>query len=335
MRIGRFAVTVGCLLALAPASVAAAPVTAQVGARSVRDDVYPRLPAPFPGGVTSLADVEYANLTGYRALTLDLYRPKADGEPKPLVVWVHGGGWNRGDARTSGAFADWPRVLAELAGRGFVVASVNYRLSGEAKFPAQIQDVKAAIRFLRANAGRYGIDPARVYAWGGSAGGQLAALAAVTCGVGAFAPLASTGRLPGSEAKLAKPLPQSDCVQGAVIWYGALDLSDMGPNAAQLLGCEPSACPAKAAEASPLTYAARAQVPMVLMHGLDDTEVPPKGAEAMAAGLKASHAPVQTLFIPGVGHGWIGPNAATTRAASLLALRRTFDAFEAWAARKP
>jgi acetyl esterase/lipase len=314
----------------------AAAVTAAVGAQSVRDDVFPRLPVSYPGGVTALADVEYANITGYRAMTLDLYRPKPGGAPKPLVVWVHGGGWNRGDARTSGAFTDWPRVLADLAARGFVVASVNYRLSGEAKFPAQIQDVKAAIRFLRANAGRYGIDPARVYAWGGSAGGHLAALAAVTCGVEPFNPLASTGRLTGAEAKIAKPPGGSDCVQGAVIWYGVFDLAAAAEslNVEQLLGCQPAACPETSAAASPLTYASRAAVPVVLIHGLDDTTASPKQTEALVAALKG-HAPVETLFIPGVGHGWIGPDAATTKAASLQALQRTFDTFEAWAARKP
>jgi len=337
MRLKLWGLVGGCLLALAAGSASAAPITAQVGAKSVRDDVYPRSSVAFPGGVTGQPGVEYANLTGYRPLTLDLYRPKSDGNPKPLVVWVHGGGWNRGDARTSGAFADWPRVLADLAARGFVVAAVDYRLSGEARFPAQIQDVKAAIRFLRANAGRYGIDTGRVYAWGGSAGGHLAALAAVTCGVEAFAPTASTGRLSGAEAKLAKPPGGSDCVQGAVIWYGVFDLAAAAEslNVEQLLGCQPFACPAKATQASPLTYAPRADIPMLLMHGLADTEVSPKQTEAMAAALKTGGASVETLFIPGVGHGWIGPDAAATRAASLQALRRTFATLEAWARGRP
>ncbi len=335
MRLRQWAIIGSCSLALGVGSARAAPVTAHVGPETVRADVYPRPAVRFPGGVTGQPDVEYANLTGFRALTLDLYRPQPDGKPKPLVVWIHGGGWNRGDARTSGAFTDWPAVLADLAARGFVVASVNYRLSGEAPFPAQIQDVKAAIRFLRANAVRYQIDPGRVYAWGGSAGGHLAALAATTCGVEAFAPAASTGRLSGAQARLAKPPGGSDCVQGAVIWYGALDLSYNGLNVGQLLGCAPTACGVKVAEASPLTYAARADAPFLLMHGLDDTEVSPKQTEAMAAALRAHHAPVETVFIPGVGHGWIGPDAASTRGASLQALRRTFDALETWARRKP
>src|SRR6185312_15847831 len=83
---------------------------------------------------------------------------------------------------------DWPGVLASVAGRGYVVASVEYRLSGEARFPAAIQDVKAAIRWLRTHASQYGIEPRRAVIWGGSAGGQLAALAGTTCGIAALEP---------------------------------------------------------------------------------------------------------------------------------------------------
>ena len=77
----------------------------------------------------------------------------------PLVIWIHGGGWSRGDSRGNGAITNFPAALAELAARGYVVASVNYRLSGEAKFPAQIQDVNAAIAYLKTNSARYRIDP--------------------------------------------------------------------------------------------------------------------------------------------------------------------------------
>jgi len=335
MRLARWVMSGACVLALAAGAAAdAAPVAAKIAPKTVRADVYPRPPVAFPGGVVGQADVEYANLTGFRALTLDLYRPKAGTKPAPLVVWIHGGGWNRGDARTSGAYADWPAVLASLAARGFVVASVNYRLSGEARFPAQIQDVKAAIRFLRANASRYGIDPARVYAWGGSAGGHLAALAATTCGVEAFAPAASTGRLTGAEAKVARPLSDSDCVQAAVIWFGVFDVANAGGlNTSGLLGCAPDTCADKAAAASPVTYVDPNDPPTLLIHGLADHEVASSQSELMAARLRAAGVPVETLFIPGADHGWIGADAAATRAASLQALQRTFDFLEAQAAK--
>src|SRR5256885_1317013 len=129
--------------------------------------------------------VVYWEPAGYRPLTLDLYLPGETVEPPPdgfpLVVFVHGGGWMGGDARRSGAFADFPGVLASLAARGYVVASVEYRLSGEATFPAAIQDVKAAIRRLRSDAAKYGIDPALAMTWGVSAGGPLPALPAGSC----------------------------------------------------------------------------------------------------------------------------------------------------------
>ena len=315
--------------------VRAAPVQADIALKTVRDDVYPKPAVQFADGVVGQADIEYANLKGFRPLLLDLYRREAPLEAAraPLVVWIHGGGWNRGDSRTSSAYANWPAVLASLAARGFVVASVNYRLSGEAKFPAQIQDVKAAIRFLRAHAAEYGIDPGRVYLWGGSAGGHLAALAATSCGVAAFAPAASTGRLSGAEAKTAAPPGGSDCVQGAAIWFGVFDLATAGTlNVPGLLGCAPDACGRAAAAASPLTYVDPADPPMLLIHGLADTEVSWRQTEAMAARLRSAGVPAKTLVIPDVDHGWIGAGAAATRAASLLALQRTFDFFDALAA---
>jgi acetyl esterase/lipase len=106
--------------------------------------------ATFPNGVTSIADIQYWNPVGYQPLTLDLYlspesiRPPTIGSP--LVIQIHGGAFMGGEKRLILPFVDWPGVLASLAAKGYVVASINYRLSGEARFPAQAQDVKAAIR---------------------------------------------------------------------------------------------------------------------------------------------------------------------------------------------
>ncbi len=122
---------------------------------------HPRLPAPAPRPVP--------------------HRQSATTR-RPLVVFVHGGGWWTANQRAASAFLDFPAVLANLAQRGYVVASIEYRLSGEAPFPAQLLDLQEAVRFLRANAARFGIDPAKVALWGMSAGAQLAALDAVTCG---------------------------------------------------------------------------------------------------------------------------------------------------------
>jgi acetyl esterase/lipase len=309
----------------------------QIAAKSVRDDTFPAIEARYPGGIVARPHVEFANYVGYRPLQLDLYLHRDRAPARPLVIWVHGGGWSRGDARQSGAFADWPGVLAGLAARGYVVASVDYRLSGEARFPAQVQDVKAAIRFLRSKAGDYGIDPSRVYLWGGSAGGHLAALATLTCGVAAFDPLASTGRLPHSQAVNAKPLSQSDCVQGAAIWYGVFDLAKHGadvgsalvPETMQaLLGCDPAHCKVEERAASPITYVKRDEPPLLLMHGTADTEVSTDQTRQMAARVRQAGAPIEMVLVPGANHGFIAPTAEATRADSLLALHTAYAFFD-------
>ena len=122
-----------------------------------------------------LHDIEYATVGG-TSLLLDLYLPSDPvDDPVPLVLWVHGGGWRAGDK-------DPTRAPATL-GEGYAIASVNYRLSDEAIFPAQIHDVKAAVRFLRGNADRFGLDPERFGAWGSSAGGHLVALLGTSCDI--------------------------------------------------------------------------------------------------------------------------------------------------------
>jgi acetyl esterase/lipase len=119
-------------------------------------------------GVEIVRDVVYAQI-GDRALAMDLYWHPGAGEPEPLVVWGHGGAWMSGDKT-------WMPPVSYLLDNGFAMASIDYRLSQEALFPAQIEDCKAAIRWLRANAARYNLNPDRVGAWGESAGGYLVAL---------------------------------------------------------------------------------------------------------------------------------------------------------------
>ncbi|MFC3443253.1 alpha/beta hydrolase fold domain-containing protein [Sphingobium rhizovicinum] len=273
-------------------------------------------------GVRVSADIPFSTIAGYRPITFDLYRPVKADKALPLVIYVHGGGWMAGHTRQSGAFSDFTAVLADLSARGYVVASLEYRLSGEAPFPAAIDDVRSAIRFLKANAGRYGIDPAHVAIWGGSAGGQLSALAALDCG---HAPTGADKNNAG----------QNDCVQAAVGWYGVYDFATM-PQAAipraenQYLDCMKGACPAdRIAAASPAAHVDPQDPPMLLIHGTEDQTVPVGQSRELAAKLKAANVPVTLEIIPGVGHSWIGVDAAATRAASLHALDMTFRFFDA------
>jgi acetyl esterase/lipase len=311
------------------------------GARAVLEDRYPERRAEFPGGVVGLADLTYSTLNGFRPLTLDLYRPASTSTPQPLVIYVHGGGWQSGHTRHSGAFENWPGVLASIAARGYIVASLEYRLSGEAPFPAAIQDVKAAIRWLRTNAVRYSIDPQRAVIWGGSAGGQLAALAGMSCGAQALEPPAeasTAGSAPAnSNATTTKPV--SDCVQGVVAWYGIFDFSTLtgqsgasgavSPAAAdsapaRYLGCALSKCTSAAlGAASPATYVDAGDPPVLLIHGVDDHTVPVKQSRDFLAALKAKGVRAELIEIPGVDHSFIGPTAESTRAASLQALDKS------------
>jgi acetyl esterase/lipase len=306
------------------------PVAAQV----VTADVYPEHRVNFPGGVTGLPDQIYANVPSSRPLTLDLYLPPAGvgGDARPFIVYVHGGGWSGGSQRNTAAFENWPEVLASIAAKGYVVASISYRLTGEAKMPAQIQDVKSAIRWMRSKASRYGIDKTRGLVWGPSAGGHLAGLAATSCGVAALEPAAPGG--PGSGAMPAMPVvggsaQESDCVQAAVLWYGLFDFEKASPPAA-LFGCDPGSCsPDVLRAASPVTYIAANDPPMLIIAGDKDATIPPDQSRQFDAALKAKGVKSELMIIPGVGHSFIGPDQKTTSNATNQALKKTLEFIDA------
>jgi acetyl esterase/lipase len=287
-------------------------------------DVYPERVTKWEGGVTSLADVTYSTLPGFRPMVVDIYMPAKKGGAKPLILYIHGGGWQAGHTRHSGALANFPAVLAQLASEGFVVASLEYRLSGEAPFPAQLQDTRAAIRFLKANASQYGIDPARTGVWGGSAGGHLAALTALSCGDTAVDPA---------------PAPKgSECVQAAATWYGVFDFAPMLAHAAgnialnpaetSLLRCTPKTCSEQAVKAvSPVGYIDAKDPPFLLIHGDKDAVVPVSQSIEAEAKMRAAGMSVDAIYIAGVDHSFIGATTADTRTATLKATNATFDFF--------
>lgn len=289
----------------------------------VLEDRYPARQVSFPGGVTGLPDLVYAQPAGFRPLTLDVYLPpkaKIAKSGQPLVLFIHGGGWVNGHTRHSGAFENWPGVLASLSAKGYVVASLNYRLSSEAPFPAALQDVKSAIRWLRARSAEYGIDKSRALVWGGSAGGQLAALAATSCHEAALAPQGAAN--------------ESDCVQGAVLWYPVTDFAGMARPAAagapppaenKYLGCAIQNCSAETLRlASAAKQVSAMTPPMLMVHGSADRQVPVQQSITLDAALKSAGVRSELLVIPDVDHSFIGASPQATRAASLDALDRSF-----------
>ncbi len=303
------------------------PELLQTGARGVVEDHYPVRQVVFAGGVNSLADVVYSQPGGFRPLTLDLYLPpagKAGARPdRPLVVFIHGGGWASGHARHSGAFQNWPGILAAIAARGYVVASLNHRLSSEAKFPAAIQDVKVAIRWLRSRSAEYGIDKAHVLVWGGSSGGELAALAATSCNEPALAPPANAPA-------------ESDCVQAALLWYPIVDLAGLpGPQGAapssqgRYLGCEVPDCPPETVRlASPGLQVTARTPPMLIIHGSDDTTAPVQQSINLDAALKKAGVRSELIVLPGIGHQFVGKSLEATHEASVLAITRSIEFIE-------
>ena len=312
----------------------------EVAVEVVQDDRYPR-EVSFPGGVRGLAGLVYWNPAGYRPLALDLYLPPAMMERPPagfpLVIRIHGGGWMSGDKHRSGPFVDFPGVLASVAARGYVVASIDYRLSAEARFPAQAHDVKAAIRWLRMNAATYGIDPARAVTWGESAGGHLAALAALSCDIEALKPVAPAGD--SGSALDVTAAPVSDCVQGSVAWSGVFDMSTIAPQANtvqalsreapeapewRLLGCFADQCrPEQLASASPAAYVDPTDPPMLLIVGDQDATIPFHQTLEMAKKLRSSGVRHELIVLRGVGHGFIGKTPDQTRDANRKALAET------------
>ena len=247
-------------------------------------------PGPkLPEGTKVLRDLEYVK-GGHERQKLDLYLPKADG-PLPLVVWVHGGAWRTGSKDGGGP-------ALPLLARGYAVASINYRLSQHAAFPAQIHDCKAAVRWLRANAKEHRLDPDRIGVWGGSAGGHLVALLGTTAGH------------KGLEGDLGYT-DQPSRVQCVIDFFGPADFTSMpaqlaqnatGP-VAQLVGGPVSENKEKAALASPVTHVTRDAAPFLIVHGDKDATVPLAQSEKLAEVLKKAGAEVTLVTLEGAAHG--------------------------------
>jgi acetyl esterase/lipase len=231
---------------------------------------------------------------GHERQKLDLFLPK-DGNNSPLIIRIHGGAWLGGNKTGEGP-QDYVR-------NGYAVASIGYRLSQHAIFPAQIQDCKSAIRFLRANAQKYNLDPNRFAVWGPSAGGHLAALVGTTGDV--------------KEFDVGENLNVSSKVQAVVDYFGPIDLLRMDegrePNSmyhispdspeSKLIGGNVLDNPEKAKKASPITYITKDTPPFLIVHGDKDPLVPHRQSEILEAALKKAGIPVTLYIVKGGVHG--------------------------------
>jgi len=265
-----FLLSLGLLFESAPAM--AQQTTGSLPASSPRMRVYKDLPYVFHG---------------HERQKLDLYVPVKSGEPMPLIVWIHGGGW-------AGGNKEYCPVLS-WAGKGCVISSIDYRLSQDAKFPAQIEDCKAAVRWLRIHSEEYNIDPDRVVAWGDSAGGHLASLLGTE----------------DDEGEWDQSAPEvSSRVQAVIDWYGRADLTRVStdlaladtPSARLLGGCGKEIAEL-AREASPILHVSDDDPPFLIVHGTKDPVVPLRQSQAFSRALKEAGVDSHLVTIEGAGHG--------------------------------
>jgi acetyl esterase/lipase len=265
-------------------------------------------------GVRILRDIEYVS-NGVAAQRLDLYLPeKPSDKPLPLLVWIHGGGWLGGSKNEN-----WG--AASTARGDYASASVEYRFSDKALFPAQIQDCQAAIRYLRAHAKEYNLDPDRIGVWGASAGGHLVALLGTSGGKNAFP------KIGGNE-------DQSDRVQAVIDVFGPADFTtvksqaaadkavknifnfdDLSSPYAKLIGAPMGESAEKEKAVSPVTYVSKDSPPFLIIHGTADTLVPFAQSAELEAALKKAGVEVLLQPVPGAGHG--GPQFTSLAAQKL------------------
>lgn len=248
------------------------------------------IPSEPPETVKAELDITYGK-TPEQELKLDVYRPKAGGDALPACVLVHGGGWVKGDKEKFR-----PLAIA-LAERGYVVANIEYRLGPVAKYPAAVQDCSLAVRFVRANAKRFGLDPARIGAWGGSAGGHL---------VGVLAGASTQEKFLTSDLKGVSAAVQATCIMAGPTdltsdkFVESLRKAKEQSYAFQWLGKLYDDAPDLYREASPITHFTKATGPVLFLTG--DLDNPDRDTTGMEK-LKALGVPTKQVILKDAKHG--------------------------------
>jgi acetyl esterase/lipase len=260
--------------------------------------------------VRAIADQVYSHAGGVARLA-DVYLPESPNSPPPVVIWLHGGGWRFGDRRLA------PDLTSFAQRSGLAVVSIDYRLSDEAKFPAQAEDVKTAVRWVRRVAGQFGFDGDNIGLWGSSAGGHLAGCAAIS-----------------QEQDFASPehAEFSSCVQAVVDGYGPTNFGQIDAGCRQsatigtdaeslgigsvipaghpdsfeskLLGSAVSESPSKVELADPVHYIRRGCPPFLIVHGESDTLIPSSQSQHLYDALVAKGNEAVLVLFEKLGHGF-------------------------------
>jgi acetyl esterase/lipase len=283
--------------------------------------------APRAGRLGELLydNIVYSADPGYRPLFLDLRLPTPRGQRHPLIVWIHGGGWIYGSRRRLPPHLFQSSPFEQFLDAGYAIAAVDYRLAREAGFEGMLLDIKASIRWLRGHAADFDLDPERVVVWGESAGGHIAAMAAMC------------DKLDG-EQRSGEYFDQSDQPNAVVDWYGPADLTAMSGldlTADSEESGRTDANPAVVlqesgtwtyAELSTTTYVRREVPPIFVAHGSDDQVVPVSHSRELVGLLKNAKATVDYLEVPGADHVWHGaPSVSAIVAESLSFVTRALS----------
>ncbi|KFC71188.1 putative lipase/esterase [Devosia sp. LC5] len=252
----------------------------------------------------------YSQPFGFRALTMSLAVPPGQG-PHPLVVYIHGGGWMLGHPHAMHPNLAAMHIVETLLAAGYAVARPSYRLSGEGKFPTQLQDLKTALRYLRHHGALFNIAPDRIAALGESAGGHLAVLLG----------LETPPDCEGDEGFV----EESGKVQAVINWYGVTDMLNLdahslptarfkhdAPESAsgRLIGGRPSDNPEAARRASPITWVTPRSAPMLIQHGTSDSIVPPRQGESLYEALRSVGVSAEWHPVEGADHCFIDGDTA-------------------------
>ena len=248
------------------------------------------LPVPFPRYGETLTDVPYCT-ADQTTQKMDIYFP-AEGGPWPTVVYVHGGSWMRGDKLEALMFA------GILTSQGYLVVSINYRLYPPARFPAMIEDVKCAVRSLRAQASEYNIDPTRIGAMGVSAGGHLVSL------------LGTSDQSAGWD--VGEYLDQSSRVKAVIALAPVTDLSRYFPNADIEAMKHVGFGEDNVADASPITHVTSDDPPFLLIHGDRDAVVPYEQSQLLYDRLREMSVPAQLVIVKNATHSFTAPEGTLT-----------------------